>query len=184
MKRNGLIIGIVALLIIAPLAWWLGSPLFIDNAVSEGDPFAVSEVVEEDSADPTPTLIADPTSMPATDSDSAEVMTLASGMFTNADRAHQGSGTATVLQQGDRRVLRFTDFEVTNGPDLHVYLVKDINGRSVQEFDGFVDLGSLKGNIGEQNYDIPADVNLSEYGGIIIYCQPFHVTFSIAEFTP
>jgi hypothetical protein len=162
MKRNRLIFGLVALLIVMPLAWWLGSPLFIDQTISESDPFTASEVSVSDN--------------------SAE--TLAIATFTDADNAHRGSGTATILQQGDRRVLRFTDFEVTNGPDLHVYLVKNIAGRSEQTFDGYIDLGSLKGNIGEQNYDLAADVDLSEYGGIIIYCQPFHVTLSIAEFAP
>lgn len=174
MKRTHLFIGLIALLIIVPLAWWLGSPLFIDQSVSESNPFA-EVVVEEDSAETNPDTM---------QVDSPNVTTVATATFMDADSAHRGSGTATILQQGDQRVLRFTDFEVTNGPDLHVYLVKNIEGRSEQTFDGYLDLGSLKGNIGEQNYEIAADVDLSEYSGVIIYCQPFHVTFAIAEFAP
>lgn len=185
MKRNRLLAGIFGLVIVLPLAWWLGSPLFIDREVAEGDPFGET-MVEERSADPTPN--ADPTTLEGDSAemqaDSADVTSIATGMFIDADSAHRGSGTATILQRDDRRVLRFTDFEVTNGPDLHVYLVKNIAGRSEDTFDDYIDLGSLKGNIGEQNYEISADVDLSEYNGVIIYCQPFHVTFSIAEFTP
>lgn len=211
MNNRKLIIGLIGLLIILPLAWWLGSPLFIDNAVSEADPFAVGEVEESPTLEPQPTAepvqeveeameesaeispMLEPVQAEEME-ESAEtdemtasadgVVTLSTAMFVDADSSHRGSGTATILQQGDRRVLRFTDFEVTNGPDLHVYLVNDTTGRREGDFGEYLDLGSLKGNVGDQNYEISADVDLSQFNGIIIYCQPFHVTFSIAEFSP
>ena len=49
---------------------------------------------------------------------------------------------------------------------------------------GYVDLGSLKGNIGNQNYEIPADVDISDFGSVVIYCEPFHVLFASASLTP
>ena len=80
------------------------------------------------------------------------------------------------FQQGDTRILRLEDFMVTNGPDLHVLLVENVEG----DMGNYIDLGSLKGNIGAQNYEIPADVDLSQFSGVMIYCQPFHVVFSTA----
>ena len=112
----------------------------------------------------------------------AEWTTVARGQFVDADSFHQGSGNATIFQQGDTRVLRLEDFEVTNGPDLHVLLVENIDGTSNSDIGEYVDLGKLKGNIGDQNYEISADIDLSKYSGVMIYCQPFHVVFSTASF--
>ena len=112
----------------------------------------------------------------------AEWVVAAQGAFMDADSFHQGSGTATIFQQGDTSVLRFENFESTNGPDLHVLLVENINATSSSELGEYVDLGSLKGNIGNQNYEIPADVDIAKFGGVMIYCMPFHVVFSTASF--
>jgi hypothetical protein len=107
---------------------------------------------------------------------------VAQGEFAGADNVHQGSGSAAIFQQGDQRVLRFEEFSVTNGPDLHVILTKHPSpaGRS-DVGDDYIDLGSLKGNMGNQNYEIPADVDLSTYQGVVIYCVPFHVVFATAK---
>ena len=103
------------------------------------------------------------------------------GEFTGTDSLHQGSGSATIYQQGDQRVLRFEDFSVTNGPDLHVILSKHPSPLEREDVgDDYIDLGSLKGNLGNQNYEIPADVDLSEYQSVVIYCVPFHVVFATA----
>ncbi|MDJ0754119.1 MAG: DM13 domain-containing protein [Ardenticatenaceae bacterium] len=110
----------------------------------------------------------------------AEWVVAGSGMFRDFDAFHQGSGTATIFQQGEQRVLRFEDFEVTNGPDLHVLLVENVDATGQDDIGEYIDLGSLKGNIGDQNYEIPADVDLSQFSGVMIYCMPFHVVFSTA----
>jgi hypothetical protein len=102
---------------------------------------------------------------------------LASGEFEGADDFHQGSGTATIYELEDRsQVLRLEDFEVTNGPDLHVFLIPEDGS-----MDGAVDLGSLKGNIGDQNYEIPGEVDVSGFGSVSIYCVPFSVNFASAS---
>lgn len=102
------------------------------------------------------------------------------GAFRDFDDFHQGSGNAAIFQQGDQRILRLENFEVTNGPDLHVLLVANPDATGRGDMGDYVDLGSLKGNVGNQNYEIPADVDLSQYGGVMIYCMPFHVIFSTA----
>ena len=110
---------------------------------------------------------------------STGAVSLISGDFKDADRFHKGSGRATIYRlEDDSHVLRLEDLNVTNGPDLHVLLMVDPEGGDKSQ--GFVDLGKLKGNIGNQNYPIPDDIVVSEYGAVMIYCQPFHVVFSTA----
>lgn len=111
-----------------------------------------------------------------------EWIVAATGAFAGKGGIYEGSGNATVFTQGDQRVLRFEDFQVTNGPDLHVLLVENLDGASQDEFGAYVDLGKLKGNVGDQNYEISADIDLSQYAGVIIYCEPFHVVFATASF--
>lgn len=110
----------------------------------------------------------------------AEWTVAAQGEFRDADAFHKGSGQATIYQQGETRVLRLENFTVTNGPDLHVLLVEKIDGGA--DMGEYLDLGSLKGNVGNQNYDIPAGVDLSQFSGVMIYCQPFQVVFATAPF--
>ncbi|MEM7031214.1 MAG: DM13 domain-containing protein, partial [Chloroflexota bacterium] len=107
---------------------------------------------------------------------------LKQGSFIDADDFHKGSGAATVYQVPDGQdVLRFEDFSVTNGPDLHVILSSNPNPTSSSDIgDDYIDLGSLKGNMGNQNYEIPADIDLANYQSVVIYCMPFHVVFATA----
>lgn len=115
----------------------------------------------------------------------AEPIVLSTGSFITIDPVHGAEGTATVyeLPEGNR-VLRFEDFESTNGPQLHVFLSKENPTTTFSGIgDDAIDLGALKGNVGNQNYDIPADVNLDEYQSVVIYCVPFSVVFSSATFS-
>jgi len=85
------------------------------------------------------------------------------------------------VRAGTQRGLRFENFQVTNGPDLYVYLAVHPEPRSRQDVaPGYVSLGKLKGNIGAQNYEIPAGTDLAKYRSVVIYCQPFHVVFATA----
>lgn len=111
----------------------------------------------------------------------ADQMSLLAGSFHAG--AHETSGTATVHElSGGKRVLRLTDFQTSNGPDVHVYLVasKDAMDNDTVTSAGFVDLGSLKGTEGAQNYDIPADVDLDTYRAVTIWCARFGVNFGTA----
>jgi hypothetical protein len=119
---------------------------------------------------------------PVADSMMADEWTaVAHGEFSGADSFHQGSGSASVYQQGDRRVLRFEEFSVTNGPDLHVILTKHPSPADRSDVgEDYIDLGSLTGNMGDQNYEIPAGVDISDYQSVVIYCVPFHVVFATA----
>ncbi len=106
---------------------------------------------------------------------------LASGNFHAV--AHKGMGQATIYQLADgKRVLRFTNFETSNGPDVHVYLVasKDASDSETVKQAGFVELGALKGNVGDQNYELASDLDLSKYRAVTIWCKRFSVNFATA----
>ena len=82
-------------------------------------------------------------------------------------------------------MLRVENLDVTNGPDLHVFLapVADASERDDVMAEGYLDLGELKGNKGDQNYIILGDLDLEEDWTVVIYCVPFHVIFSTAPLT-
>ncbi len=150
------LLSLLAAFIMVGLAWFLWftvSPLFFNVSVSE--PLMVG--TEE-----------------ATSAESLSVRL--EGTFMGADAFHQVSGTARIIDRGSDTVVRLeNDFRSINGPDLHVWLVGGEDYR-----DGYLDLGSLKGNLGAQNYAIPEGTDLSKFDRVWIWCQPFRVLFGSA----
>jgi Electron transfer DM13 len=96
---------------------------------------------------------------------------------------HPTEGTATIYRAADgSRVLRFTNFKTSNGPDVHIYMVAAadaIDSPSVVHA-GFIDLGIMKGNIGDQNYALGPDVDLSKYHSVSVWCKRFSYNFGTA----
>jgi streptogramin lyase len=111
---------------------------------------------------------------------SAAPAALTSGAF--ASGAHATSGTATIYKLDDgSRILRLSNFSTSNGPKVHVILADHaISGNNVEDAKS-VDLGDLKGNTGNQNYAIPAGVNLGDVKSVAIYCERFKVNFGSAN---
>jgi len=145
---------LLALIIAAAGAWYAFRPerIFINQRVNEQFPTA-----------------------------SAASEQLASGQFHSG--AHETKGMATVLQLADgKKTLRLTNFATSNGPDVHVYLVAatDAKDNDAVTNAGFVDLGTLKGNIGDQNYELPTNADLAKYRAVTIWCKRFSVNFGTA----
>jgi hypothetical protein len=106
---------------------------------------------------------------------------LRSGSFEGV--RHDGGGNAQVLRLATgRRVLTLTAFEVDNGPDLRVYLVAG-PARDESEVEDFEDIGALKGNKGNQQYDLPRGLDLSRYSTVVVWCRAFSVNFARAPLT-
>ena len=92
------------------------------------------------------------------------------------DGIHNAEGTARVIPLEDgTNILRLENLRVTNGPDLYVYLSLDEDASDI------VNVGKLKANNGNQNYDIPEGTDLSKYDTVLIWCRPFSVLFGSAE---
>ena len=109
--------------------------------------------------------------------------TLYTGKFHG--RVHATEGRATVYQQADGKLLlRLTNFKTSNGPDVHVVLVafKDASddANSLKSSTERVELGELKGNEGDQNYQIPAGTDLNKFAAVSIYCERFNANFGAA----
>ncbi len=173
------------------LAWQLGSPLFLNTTVEEEFPFSAGGVVpagmtreQVEGAMAALAMIDDEMTEPMTPpAGGGDAVVVKAGMFRDADSFHKGSGRAAVYRLADgSHVLRLEDFRVTNGPDLRVLLSAhpDPQGRSDVHSGGYLELGKLKGNIGSQNYPLPAEASPDDYGSVTIYCKPFRVVFSVA----
>jgi hypothetical protein len=143
------------------LGWYLFRPerLFINQTVSEDFPAAAAAI----------------------NAASTEPEAIAAGMFHS--NAHETKGNATIYRLPDGKLtLRLTDFHTSNGPDVQVYLVAaaDVNDNETVTSAGFITLGAMKGNIGDQNYDVPADIDLTKYRAVTIWCRRFSVNFGTA----
>ena len=139
-------------------AWWAFRPekLFINEKVHEAAPAALS----------------------------AEPEALYTGRLEG--KVHQTSGRATIYKTVDgKEYLRLSDFTTSNGPDVHVLLVRSEDRALDQEIVkgglDHVELGTLKGNQGDQNYNLPATVDLNQYQAVAIYCERFHAIFGVAR---
>jgi hypothetical protein len=100
-----------------------------------------------------------------------------SGQFIGTgDGIHNAEGLAKKISLEDgRKFIRFENFKVTNGPDLYVYLATD---KSASDF---VDIGKLKANNGNQNYEVPDGTDLTKYDTVLVWCKAFSVLFGSAE---
>jgi len=114
--------------------------------------------------------------MAAPNKEIASIFELSSGNFTNSENISQVSGISRILSVNDVEFLRFEHFNITNGPDLHVYFTN--NGDLV---DG-KDLGVLKGNIGPQNYFL-GDI-AKQYDTVVIASKAFNTIYAKAALQP
>ncbi|MGB9375857.1 MAG: DM13 domain-containing protein [Jiangellales bacterium] len=152
----------------------LGLPLITDDVVDE-DVVVVSQPTAP-STDEASGASGDSAAGEAGADEAVGPQQVASGEFEARD--HPGEGTATLVDTGDGTVLTLTDFATDNGPDLFVYLVPaDAPAGSVE---GFVDLGTLKGNVGDQQYDVPDDIDAGAGWRVVVWCRAFAVTFTEA----
>jgi hypothetical protein len=144
---------------------WFFEPqaLFIDDKVSEAAPATAPDADAGDA-----------------DSEGPSRGLLSKGTF--RPLGHDARGTAVVIDAADGKTyVRFQNFEVENGPDLKVYLSRAESDASDDDLGAdFVDLGDLKGNVGDQNYLVPQSVDLTEYRSVVVWCRRFSVGFAVA----
>lgn len=157
LSRNKWILMVIVVPVMAG-AWWAFRPekLFINQKVDEAAPFASAW----------------------------EAQPIFTGKLEG--KIHPTTGRATIYRAADgTRYLRLTDFTTSNGPDLHVVLVRAENKQLDQEIVkgqlDHVELGALKGNQGDQNYDLPVATDLNKYQMVVIYCEKFHALFGVAK---
>ncbi len=112
---------------------------------------------------------------------------VATGGFKKLDAIRQASGDVTIYQQADNtKVVRFENFTIVNGPDLRVVMSQSSAPDTVEAMkanDSEIDLGQLRGTSGSQNYDVPAELDLSQYNAVVIYSRTLNVVYSYAVLT-
>ena len=147
---------IITIVVLAALGfgYWTISPFFIDKRVSEELDISA-------------------------ESEGAQPVLVLRGSFAGFDRIHTGSGNVSVIQAGEKYIVRFEEnFDVANGPDLYVGFGKD------GEYIKGSEIGELKGNIGSQNYEVPSGININDFDEVWIWCKAFSVGFAKAALTP
>lgn len=146
MNKRRKIILIVSALIVIAVAGYLISPLFISKESHDTSPLTLTDT---------------------------QASVEREGSF--VDGAHEVSGKALVIENGNNKLLRFENFETLNGPDLRIYLATDNMASD------FVDLGVLKATKGEVNYEIPAGTDTEKYSTVLVWCRAFSVNFGSAQ---
>ena len=167
-------VGVVVLVV---LVWFQPQKLVIDERVDETIPVATAPPATEA---PDQALPGSTTEPPA----SIEPVELARGELGSLD--HSTSGVSRLLALADgRRILRLENFDTSNGPDLYVYLTANpADGEEAGFDDDYVNLGRLKGNQGDQNYEVPAELDLTGHGTVVIWCDRFNSAFGAADLVP
>lgn len=169
--------GVVVLVVGAYLfqPWRLWTTTVVDDAL----PPAASPLPTEDApaTTPPPDTTPEPVAPPAP-------VDLATGSFITHE--HQTSGSVRIVQQPDgSRVLAIAGLDTSDGPDLRVWLsdqpvIEGTAGWGVFDDGLFLELGTLKGNVGDQVYEIPAGVDITPYTSVSIWCARFAVSFGAA----
>jgi len=162
-------LGAVVLVAVGAFAYWTISPFFISVKVDEALPVAGTSSDEGQMAPEAPMDEA----MPAAQAPAATAAASVVGTT-----GHPASGTARLVEAGGATYVRYENFKTLNGPDLYVYLAKDM------EAGEFVSLGRLKATEGNINYEVPAGVDAKEYPYVLVWCKAFGVLFNSARINP
>ena len=172
MNRSLLVI--IPVIVVGAITVFALSPYFTESTIDEALPEGAIDspsVESKDTMTSTEDTIQQDVVMEETNS------IVYSGVFVGVgDGIHDAQGDAyTIPLKNGNNVLRLENFKSTNGPDLFVYLSTD------DQASDFINLGELKANKGNQNYEIPQGVDLNKYNKVLIWCKAFGVLFGSAE---
>lgn len=143
----------IVVAIVLFVAYYGISPLFRNVKVNESIPVASSESVEQEK----------------NETESAQWYDIKGTV------GHPASGRVKIIEADGKKYVRYEDLKTINGPDIYVYLAKDLEARE------YVNLGPVRATEGNINYEIPQDINPAEYQYVMIWCKQFGVLFNSAE---
>ncbi len=165
-QKNHIVIALV-LTIGGTVAWYALSPLFRTKVVEDALPTATSVKPQLPASSP---VVGGETEVKESPSP------VLSAPFPIVDTpSHPASGSVRIVQNGDETTVRYENYKTINGPDVRVYLAKDLAAKE------YVDLGPLKGTEGNINYSVPKNVDVSDYRYVLTWCEDFSVLFNSAE---
>jgi hypothetical protein len=180
LSRKGVVItASVGVVLLGAVGLYLFQPwrLFTTRTVDD------SLVVAAPTATATAPPSASPSNAPVTSAPPAEPVIVGAGAFRSLD--HETTGQAQLVRLADgRHVVQFVNLDTSDGPDLRVYLSEKPATAAEPEFgSGFVELGFLKGNQGNQVYQIESTVDVGRYRSVVIWCERFSSGFGVAPLT-
>ena len=170
--------GALAVVVVGVVLYWFQPhKLFIDDEVNEAIPTVSTSPTTTSAEAPSDDAGEAPEAAPS----AAEPLVLMSGTFVSRD--HGTSGVVRVLELSDgSRIVRLEGLDTDNGPDLFVYLsTNPADGDEGAFDDDFANLGRLKGNKGDQNYELTPDVDPSRFASVVIWCDRFDSAFGAAD---
>lgn len=174
-KITILVLSLVVLVVVGSVAWWLISPFFIHTTAHDANLLAPSSTSVH-SATP------GPSTTPVRGNNGP--VTLANGNFIDTGSGDHGSGKVAIGKTAaGQYVIHLEHFNVTNGPDLHVYLATPADPTDASQVtNGGVDLGTLSATEGSVNVTVPTNIgiHLKTYHSVVIYCKSFSAIFTIA----
>lgn len=157
MKNTLYVLGVVVLVGALWFAYYAISPLFINIKVDEALP-GVQPQVQTSTPDSQVPVATEPTGTPVV-----------------GTAGHPASGTARIVKTERNIYVRYEDYKTINGPDIYVYLAKDLDAKE------FIDLGRVRATEGNINYEVPAGINTDEYRYVLTWCKQFGVLFNYAD---
>ena len=161
MKNTFYLLGAVVGVGLLGFAYYAISPLFITVVADEALPGVTTEVTEP---------------QPGIEPVAGNAPMVARRAMVVETAAHPAGGSAFIVEADGKHYLRYEDFKTINGPDLYVYLAKDLDAKE------FVNLAHIKATEGNVNYEIPAGVDPAEYRYALVWCKQFSVLFNYADF--
>lgn len=172
------IVGSIILVGVGAFLWWLISPMFIDEVREDSLPPEVEQALA-----PTSSRTADEDTASNTTSSPTETSSTNDAPSTFIDGpfpifgtpSHPASGEVEVIYSPEETLVRYKNYDGTNGPDLKVYLATDLEATE------FLSLGDARGNKGTLIYGVPLDVDLDDYRYILTWCEAFNELFDYAE---
>lgn len=196
LKKPAVVIPVGLVVVVALAAGlYLFQPwrLFTTVEVAEAVPTAASDLTASDDVSGVPPTATEPPDTSSSPNPPAtptpvEPVVLVEGSFISHE--HQTTGRVRILELTDgTRVLRIEGLSTSDGPDLKVWLsdqpvIDGVDGWGVFDDGAYISLGDLKGNVGDQNYAIPDDIDLRDFGAVSIWCERFAVSFGAAELLP
>jgi hypothetical protein len=155
---------VAGLALVAAVAYFQPQKLFINERVNEAIPASTTAPGQAPQASP---VAGSETVLSSSNLQSLE---------------HQSSGTVLLIRLASGgRILRLENLATSNGPDLRVYLSAAPASADWHGYDrDYVDLGALKGNLGNQNYTVPDSLDIARYRSAVIWCRQFKVGFAVA----
>jgi len=152
-------------------------PLFTTGSIAhDTNPFATTLATVM----PTTTSVATGPAVTATTSAAKQLQ----GTFDNRGGADSVGGKATLGTTADGKiVLYFSELNATNGPDLYVYLSREVSPKTSTQVMNGIEVSKLKANTGSSTYDLPAGTDYTQFKSVVVFCKSFSAIFGYANFS-